>query len=171
MIVVYNRSMKVPKLSIKFELTIPSEDGAPPRKFAVNRAMKARWNGDPQATCREVLEEIKNYRGSFVGDVMESLNSVVLSESRLSTEDDERSLDVTKWVGALVDSLLTSCVRDKIHLDLLQSQELQDWDGSFRAIDEVKKEDLKKIDHEKLMLLLAPKIKYLIGLMFRDIQK
>jgi hypothetical protein len=117
-----------------------------------------------------VLEEIKNYRGSFVGDVMESLNGVVLSESRLSTEEDERSLDVTKWVGALVDSLLTSCVHDKVHLDLLQYQELQDWDGSFRVIDEVKKEDLKKIDHEKLMLLLAPKIKYLIGLMFRDIQ-
>lgn len=161
--------MKVPKLSIKFELTIPSEDGSPPRKFAVNRAMKARWNGDPQAASHEMLEEIKNYRGSFLGDVMESLNGVVLSESRLSTEEDERSLDVTKWVSALVDSLLTSCVREKVHLELLHSRELQDWDGSFREIEDVKKEDLKKIDHEKLMLLLAPKIKYLVGLMFRDI--
>lgn len=167
---VYILSMKVPKLSIKFELCFPTEDGSPPRKFAVNRMMKARWNGDPRQACQEVLEEIGNYRGSFVGDVLESLNSVVLSESRLLSEDDERSLEVTKWTAAIVDAMLSSCIRDKIHLELLQSNELQGWDGASQPIEQVTKQEAKKVDYEKLMTLLTPKIKHLIGLMFRDIE-
>jgi len=162
--------MNVPKLSIKFELTIPEENGAPPKKFAINRALKARWNGDPQAACRDVLNEIKNYRGSFIGDILESLNGIVSSESTLVSKGDERSLEVTKWTAAVIDSLLMSCLRDKVHTELLQTQELQDWDGGFRSIEEIKKDDFKKIDQEKLMILLAPKIKHLVELMFRDIQ-
>lgn len=163
--------MNLPKLNFKIELTFPSEDGSPPKKFVVNRPLKARWHKDIDKCLQDIQNEIKNYRGSFMGDLLISLSNIVESEDSFLSQQDERCLQVTRWAASIVDTLIFSSIRERLHEEIIGNFELQEWDGSMLKLESISSDDLKKVDMDKLMLLLTPKIKHAISLIFKEIKK
>ena len=163
--------IEIPKIKIILEVSLPDKDGGPPQRFSVTRALRAKWKENPQETSLEILEEIKNYKGSFIGDVVHCLNSLVRSEKRLVTKQQAKNLDVTKWVASMIEGIIYSAIKDGMHGPYLENLEVFDWDGSSRDIEEVSQEDVKNVDIEKLLILLSPKIKHALFLIGKDINK
>lgn len=157
--------LEKPTLRMKFELEVPDPSGGPSQKYSVSRTLKAKWHDDPQKIALDVLNEIKNYKGSFVGDIIFALNAVFLSKGKPIEESGTRSLQVARWAAGVVESLIFTGISDEIHEELVENDELPEWDGTFRKIDAVKSEELKNVDVERVMILLAPKIKHALNIM------
>jgi hypothetical protein len=163
--------MSRPKLNLKLELFVPSDGEKPPQKFCVNRALKAHWGPDPNAVTESILQEIKNYNGSFIGDVTSCLHSVVNSESAFVTQEQTRELDVTRWLCSVFDSLIMSSINDGIHEEIVENEKVVEWDGDVRDIGPIKQSEVKNTDMEKLLILLAPRIKHAATLISKKLPK
>jgi hypothetical protein len=161
-----------PRIKMRFEVSIPDPEGGLPRKFSVGRDLKARWNDhDPDKVRLEILNEIKDYRGSFVGDLIATLNSLVKTENKPNEEEHIRTVDLARWGAAIIDTLVFFGIKDGLHKELLETQEVSEWDGSSKDISPVLPEELKNVDVDKLMLLLAPKMKHALYLISKDMKK
>jgi len=165
-----NFPLERPQIKLKIELSTPLPEGAPPRKFSVSRTLKAKWDEDPNTISKEILNEIKNYKGSFIGDIILSLHSLVKSDGQLFKEEGSRSIDIARYASALIDSLVFLGIKDKIHEELLENQEIPEWDGTQRDIGPINPDELKEADVEKIMTLLIPKIKHALFLISKDIK-
>lgn len=158
-----------PSLKLKIELEVPDSAGGPSRKYMVSRALKARWDENPNNVTNQILGEIKNYRGSFMGDLMKSLNSVFYSKENLVREEITRENDVARWAAQLIDSILFAGIDDDSCIELMENQSIPEWDGSIRDLETVNSEELKNVDIEKVTLLLTPKIKHIITLLSKKL--
>jgi len=163
--------LEKPELKLKFELTLPDFTGAPPQKYSVSRTLKAKWSDNPKEISANILEEIKNYKGSFVGDTIHSLHRIVQLDGAGIKENAERTNDITRYAAALIETLIFSGVQDKLHTEVLKEPQLSEWDGSIRDIDIPTSDELKDVDIEKVMMLLAPKIKHVLFLISKDLKK
>lgn len=163
--------LEKPELKLKLELAIPSPAGAPPQKFSVSRALKAKWSEDPGEITYSILNEIKNYKGSYIGDTVLSLRSLVQANGGVIKEEKSRSNDLSKYAAAMIDSLVFSGIQDKLHKELLKSFDIINWDGTSSDIGPISADELKNVDIEKVMMLLAPKIKHALFLMSKDLEK
>jgi len=161
-------SAEKPKVTMKLEVSFPNTEGGPTKKFSVNRALKARWSSDFRTTTQEILEEIKNYKGSFIGDLIASVASLVKNEEALQLPENKRSLEVDRWTAHLMENVVYAAVREGIHEDFVQSNELPEWDGSMTKIDQVTSEELKNVDFDRVILLLTPKLKHALSLMTKN---
>jgi len=162
--------MEKTKIKMTLEVSFPNPEGGIPQKYSVSRALKAGWYEDPKKISSEILEEIKTYKGSFMGDLSLALTSLVKTKGRLiegSTED----LDALKWCSETLESLIFLGIKDNLHLDSLDRQEVSDWDGSTRNIGKLTAERIKEVDIEKLLLLLAPRIKHSLFLISKDVDR
>ena len=153
-----------PKLTLKLEVGLPDSSGGPIRKFSVNRALKARWSQNHQGVIQDLLEEIKNYRGSFIGDMVFSLAGLVQNEDTVQTDDQKRQLEVDKWSASMIENIIYSGVKDEIYKDAAAYNEVTEWDGSVREIEPILPSELESADIDRLMILLAPKIKHALYL-------
>jgi hypothetical protein len=165
------RKEERPKLKLKIELELPTFDGAPPQKFCVSRTLKARWGDDHEKISLDILNEIKNYKGSFVGDTIKSLFSLVKAEGKPIKEENSRSVDLARWAASIIDTLVFSDVKDRAHEELLENEEIAEWDGTFKNIGPISPNEVKNVDVEKVMVLLAPKIKHFLSLISKDIDE
>lgn len=164
--------LEKPELKLKLELAVPDlDEGAPPKRFSVSRTLKARWSDDVEAVSTNILNEIKNYKGSFIGDTVLSLHALSKNDGAAIKEESSRKIDTAKYAASLIDSLIFAGIQDQLHLDLLEIQEIPEWDGTSRSIGPIKSEELKDVDIEKVMMLLAPKIKHALFLMSKDLKK
>lgn len=161
--------LEKPSLKLKIELEIPNSAGGPSRKFMVSRALKAKWDENPQNVTKQILEEIKNYKGSFVGDLIKSLNSIFHSKDNLIREENTRENDVARWAAQLIDSIVFTSIDDDFCLEIMENESIPEWDGSIRELASVKSEELKNVDIEKVTLLLMPKIKHALVLLSKKI--
>lgn len=160
-----------PVLKLKIDLEIPDPFGAPSKKFSVSRTLKARWCDDPSKVTFDILSEIKNYKGSFIGDTIKGLNGLFRSEGKPIKENTSRMVDVAKWSANILDLLIFSSIKDEIHKEFINNKDIAEWDGTFRKIDPVNVNEIKEIDIEKVMILLAPKLKHALFLISKDLQK
>jgi hypothetical protein len=161
-------SAEKPKVTMKLEVSFPHTEGGPAKKFSVNRALKARWSSDFRTTTQEILEEIKNYKGSFIGDLIASMASLVKNDEAAQLPENKRSLEIDRWAAHLMENVVYSAVREGIHEDFIQSSELPEWDGSMTKIDQVTPEELKNVDFDRVVLLLTPKLKHALSLMTKN---
>ena len=157
-----------PRIRLKIEVDIPDSIFASVRKFSVSRTFKAKWSNNPDIITSEILNEIKKYKGSFIGDTIESLHNLVKTEEQI--DNDDRQLEIVKWSSTLLDTLLFSSIKEGLHKDLFYNKEIVERDGTFKSIDPVSSEELKEANIEKIMILLAPKIKHFLFLMSKDIK-
>ena len=157
-----------PKVTMKFEVSIPDTEGGPAKKYVVNRTLKARWSDDPQSVTNSILEEIKNYKGSFVGDMVISLASLMKNEQFINLPENKRSLDIDKWFAVVVENMIYSVVRDGQYKELLQDFEIPEWDGTVKTIDDISSNELEKVDIDRVMLLLTPKVRHILSLAVKD---
>jgi len=160
-----------PKLRLKIELEVPNNDGSPPQKFSVSRALKVRWSNDTEKVTLDILNEIKSYKGSFIGDTIKSLTSLVKAEEVPMKEESERSFDLARWAASIIDTLVFSDIKDKTHEELIEREEISEWDGTFKNIGPISPQEVKDINVEKIMTLLAPKIKHVLFLISKDIDE
>jgi hypothetical protein len=149
-----------PSLKLKLELEIPDSSGEPSKKFMVSRALKAKWDQNPQNVTKQILEEIKNYRGSFVGDIVTSLSSIFSSKDNLISEEKTRENDVARWMAQLIETIIFSSIDDDSCIEFMENESIPEWDGSIRELSSIRSEELKNIDIEKVSLLLAPRLKH-----------
>lgn len=154
-----------PSLKLKMELEVPDPSGGPSRRYMVSRALKARWDENPQNVTKQILEEIKSYKGSFVGDLMKSLNSVFYSKDNLVDEEITRENEVARWGAQLIDAIIFSSLDDDSCVEYMENQSIPEWDGSIKDLRSISPEELRNIDIEKTMLLLSPKIKHVFALL------
>ncbi len=159
-----------PKIVLKLEVSVPNLEGGPAKKFSVNRTLRARWVGDPKEATQGVLEEIKNYKGSFVGDMMVSLSSLMMNENSVNLPENKRSLDVDRWTSSLLENTLYTAVREEIFKDYIEDFIIPEWDGSAKKIEAVTSSELEKVDMDRVMLILGPKIKHVISLISKELK-
>lgn len=157
-----------PKVTMKLEVSFPHAEGGPAKKFSINRALKAKWSSDFRSTTQEILEEIKNYKGSFIGDLIAALSSLVKNDETILLPENKRSLDVDRWAAHLIENVVYTAVRERIHEDFIESHELPEWDGSMTKIDNITSEELKNVDFDRVVLLLTPKLKHALSLMVKN---
>lgn len=155
---------------MKIELEIPDLTGGPSRKFMISRALKAKWDEDSLKVTNQILEEIKNYKGSFVGDIVKSLNSIFYSRRNLIKEETTRENDVARWAAQLIDSIIFSGTVDESCVDFMEDNSLTEWDGSIKELEVISQNELREVDIEKVMLLLTPKIKHALFLLSKKIK-
>jgi hypothetical protein len=160
-----------PQIKLKLEVTFPSVNGEISKKFSTSRTLKARWNGTPQETSQQILDEIKNYKGSFLGDMIVSLFSLVKSDGEPLLKEGQRANDIAKYTASVVDSLIYAGIRDKLHEEALQNTEVIEYDGMPRDIGPITSEELLNSDIEKVITLLTPKIKYAITMLSKTLNK
>ena len=158
------------QLKIKLELAKPSDSNLFPIRYSVNRTLKARWSNDPTNVTLQILEEIRKYNGSFIGDMVKSLGSLDAAEGGIIKQESARDNDVVRFAAAVLDALVFAGVRDKIHEELLSTKELSEWDGTVKEIDNLTQDELVNVDIEKVMILLAPRIKHALFLMSKSLQ-
>lgn len=149
-----------PSLKLKLELEIPDSSGGPSKKFMVSRSLKAKWDQNPQNVTKQILEEIKNYRGSFVGDIVTSLSSIFSSKDNLIREEKTRENDVARWMAQLIETIIFSSIDDNSCIEFMENESIPEWDGSIRELSSIRSDELKNIDIEKVSLLLAPRLKH-----------
>lgn len=159
-----------PKLALKIEVNLPDSDGAPPKKFCVSRTLKARWNSDPKTVTSDILNEIKNYKGSFVGDMISSLAVITADEEAVVDPRHQRSIDVNIWTSSLIEKLLFHTIKEKLYEEYLEN-EIEEWDGSSREIKSIDPEEIASVDIEKLMILMAPKLKHMLMIISKNLKK
>jgi hypothetical protein len=157
-----------PKVTMKLEVTFPHTEGGPAKKFSVNRALKAKWSSDFRATTQEILDEIKNYKGSFIGDLIASVASLVKNEEAAQLPENKRSLEVDRWAAYLLENVVYTAIREGLHEDFIESHELPEWDGSANKIDGITPEELKNVDFDRVILLLVPKLRHALSLMVKN---
>lgn len=150
---------------------MPSTGEILPKKFSVNRALRARWSENPSITTEEILREIRDYKGSFIGDVVDSLNNVTTSEDALKSPGFDRDLEVSKWIVSILESMLLSDIADGRHDDLLENDCIFELDGTTKDIGSVLSSEVKDVDMERLMILLAPRIKNVVRLLGKKLPK
>ena len=165
------KKLEKPALKLKLELEIPDFDGAPPRKFAVSRALKARWLENPDDVTSSILNEIKNYKGSFLGDIVYSLFSLVKADGGPIKQESSRNMDVTRWAANMIDSLVFLSVKEGMHNELVDNTEIPEWDGTSRKIEEISSDEINEVNIEKLLTLLSPKLKHALFLISKDMKK
>jgi len=158
-----------PSLKLKIELEVPDLSGGPSRRYMVSRALKARWDENSQNVTKQILEEIKNYKGSFIGDLMKTLNSVFYSKENLIDAEVTRENDVARWGAQLIDAVIFASLNDDSCIEYMENQSIPEWDGSIKDLDTISPEELKNIDIEKTMLLLSPKIKHVFTLLSKKL--
>ncbi|MBM3194133.1 MAG: hypothetical protein FJZ60_00030 [Chlamydiae bacterium] len=159
-----------PRLKLKIELEVPDLSGAPPRKFMVSRALKARWSQDSQQVSQDILDEIKNYKGSFIGDTIHSLTSLFKADGGPIKEDNSRSVDVARWASSIIETIIFSSIRDGAHEAFIEEAEIPEWDGTTRSIGPLQNVEIEEADIEKMMTLLAPKIKHALFLISKSVK-
>jgi hypothetical protein len=159
-----------PRITLKFEVNLPNNDGGPPHKFCVNRMLKARWCQDPQVVTLEILNEIKNYKGSFVGDMISSLAAIVSNENAIVGPEHQRTVDVSCWTSSLLEKLLFHAIKEKLYEEYLDN-EIEEWDGSCREIKSVEPDEIADVDVDKLLILMAPKLKHMLMIMSKNLKK
>jgi hypothetical protein len=160
-----------PTLRLKLELDVPDSAGGPPQKYSVARTLKARWVSDLQKVSLDILSEIKDYKGSFLGDTVMALGSIVTTKGKPIDEDSKRSVQVAKWAAGVLESLVFASVSEGAHQDLVEDFELPVWDGTFETILPVTRQELREVDVEKVMTLLAPKIKHALTMVSKDVKE
>ena len=156
---------------MKLEVSFPDNEGGPPKKFSINRTLRTKWSDSFQITFQDVVDEIKGYKGSFIGDMLISLSTLVKNENALKTPAGQRQFDVNKWASSLVEGMLYSAYHEELHHDMVENFEIVEWDGSTRKLQEVNPKELELVDLDKVMLLLAPKIKHMMTLLSKDMKK
>jgi hypothetical protein len=159
-----------PKITLKIEVNLPNKEGGPPRKFCVSRMLKARWDKDPQTVTLEILNEIKNYKGSFVGDMIASLGAIVSNENVIVGSEHQRAIDVSSWTSSLLEKLLFHAIKEKLYEEYLDS-EIEEWDGSCREIKTVEPDEIIGVEVDKLLILMAPKIKHMLMIIAKNLKK
>lgn len=159
------------KISIKLEVSLPDAHGGPSRKFCVDRSMRAKWSGHHAETLQRILEEIKNYKGSFLGDMFDSLVSVVEGEVQLNTPKQQREHEVTRWAACVLESIVADGIQNKDHDDLLEQFEIPEWDGTTKSIQAISPEELNNIDIDRLVTLLAPKLKHYLYIVSKEMNR
>lgn len=159
-----------PKITLKFEVNLPNNEGGPPHKFCVSKMLKARWNKDPQVVTLEILNEIKNYKGSFVGDMIASLSTIISNESSVAGPEHQRTVDVSSWTSSLLEKLLFHAIKEKLYEEYLDN-EIEEWDGSCREIKTVEPDELTEVDVDKLLILMAPKLKHMLMIIAKNLKK
>lgn len=160
-----------PSLKLKLELEIPDSSGGPSKKFMVSRALKAKWDQNPQNVTKQILEEIKNYRGSFVGDIVTSLSSIFSSKDNLIREEKTRENDVARWMAQLIETIIFSSIDDDSCIEFMENESIPEWDGSIRELSSIRSDELKNIDIEKVSLLLAPRLKHAAALFSKKLNE
>jgi hypothetical protein len=163
--------LEKPTLRLKLELDVPDPSGGPPQKYSVSRTLKAKWVEDPSLVTQAILNEIKDYKGSFIGDTVDALASIFTTKGKPIDEDSHRSLQVVKWAAGVVESMLFAGVAEEAHKEFVDDDELPEWDGSYKKIEPVTRKELKSVDVERVMILLAPKIKHALSLISRDVRE
>jgi len=163
--------MTKPHISLKFEVVFPSEDGSPSRKFMVDRRLKAQWSDDASKVSKQILDEIRSYKGDFVGDLMASMSLIVSSELDLSSEENKRDTEVCQWLSSLIDSMIYTGIREGIHRELIDVTEVVQWDGDVARMAPVRREEVRNANVEKLLLLLSPRLKQALYLISKDMKK
>lgn len=159
------------KISIKLEASLPDAHGGPNRKFCVDRTMRAKWSDRHEETLQQLLEEIKSYRGSFVGDMFDSLTAVVNGEVQLNTSKQQREHDVTRWAACMFESIIVDGIQNKEHESLFDQLELPEWDGTTKKIEAITPEELNGVDVDRLVTLLAPKLKHYLYIISKELNK
>lgn len=162
--------MAKPHISMKFEVVFPSEDGSPPQKFMVDRRLKAQWSEDPSKVSQQILDEIRSYKGDFVGDLMESMSLIVSSELDLNSEENKRDTEVCRWISSLIDSMIYTGIREGIHKELIDVTEVVQWDGDVARMAPVKRDEVRNANVEKILLLLSPQLKQALYLISKDMK-
>ena len=160
-----------PRINLKLEVLLPDPDGGPSKKFCVSRPFKARWSSNPGETMVNILSELKDYRGSYIGDMMVSLSSIVLNEEKMTLPENKRALEVDRWASSLLEKLIYSSIQDKIHRTFMKDFSLQDWDGTMTEVEPVTSEELKHVDADRISLLLGPKLKHALEIISKDLRK
>lgn len=160
-----------PKINLKLEVLLPDPDGGPPRKFCVSRPFKARWSSNPGETMVNILSELKDYKGSYVGDMMVSLSSIVLNEEKMTLPENKRSLEVDRWASSLLEKIIYSSIQDKIHRIFMKDFSLQDWDGTATEVEPVTPDELARVDADRIALLLGSKLKHALEIISKDLRK
>lgn len=157
-------------ISLKLEVVLPNQDGSPPKKFMVDRRLKAQWCEDPQKVAQQIADEIKNYKGDFIGDLTQSMSLIVTSEIDVDSPQNRRNVEVCQWLASLIDSIIYTGIREGIHKDLFDATEVVEWDGDVARIDPVNREEARNADMDKLLLLLLPRLKQALYLISKDMK-
>lgn len=155
---------------LKLEAVVPTTSGAP-RRFCVNRKMKVRWSSDPEAVCSGLFDEINGYRGSFVGDMVHSLDRIVKNDEIVSSENSIRKLDVDKWTATLLEKMLFDAYAEGSYEEMLDVAVVSAPDGDIKEISQVTGTELNDIDTDRVMHLMGPKIQHLCYLMSKKIKR
>ena len=161
------RPLERPKIVLKLELNLPDEEGNN-RKFLVNRPLRAKWVEDHKKVSQDILEEIKTYNGTFVGDLVTSLSALVSSENSIKTEEFHRSRDVEKWIVHLLDSLLFSSVKDEAYRELFKCDTIPTEDGDEKFVGRISEKEINDADVDKIMTMLSPRIKHILYLICKN---
>lgn len=157
--------LEKPTLRLKLELEIPNEVGFPNKKYVVTKTLKSDWDNNPKNVTQQILNEIKNYKGSYVGDMIYSLYSILNFEENLPGEEITRNNDILKWTSHILDSLIFYGIDDNEFLDeLINNKNISEWDGELKNLQFISKDEINQIDLEKLLILFAPKLKHILFL-------
>jgi hypothetical protein len=159
------------KITLKLEVSLPSEDGGPSKKFSIDRTLRAKWSTQPPESLQLILDEIKNYKGSFLGDMFFSLMEVVSGEIQLDTPEQRREHEVTRWASHLLESMLVDGLHNGSHDDLLENHELPEWDGTSKKIQPITPQELRNVDADRLVTLLSPRLKHFLYLISKGMEE
>jgi hypothetical protein len=154
------------KFILKLEVSLPDKKGGPPKKFAVNRNLKAKWSSNSDDVMKLIFNELAMYSGSFVGDMATALIQMIKETEAESEEKmlDVRENDLLKWSSAVFQYLIYSSIKDGLHEEFIENPEISEWDGSSRSVDAITKEEINSIDIDRLAILLAPHLKHALYL-------
>jgi hypothetical protein len=154
---------------LRLETALPTDASGVLQRFCVNRKLKAKWNDDPAMVVESIAAEINAYKGSFVGDMVMSLNSMVKKEIG-SAETNRRELDVARWTASLLETSLYDCLAQGDYDGSSAHDRVQTSDGDTRSIQPVTQHELANVDIEKVVLLLTPKLQHLCYLISKRIK-
>lgn len=160
-----------PRINLRLEVSLPDMEGGPAKKFCVTRAFKSRWSNNAAETMANIIREIKDYKGSYIGDMMLSLSSIVQNEEKITLPENVRARQVEKWTAAILERLVYGGIQDKMHRENIEDFTVQQWDGEIDEIQEVTPDELSAIDIDKVLLLLGPKLKHAVALMSKDMRR
>jgi hypothetical protein len=71
----------------------------------------------------------------------------------------------------MFESIIVSGIQNKEHENLFEQRELPEWDGTTKEIESITPDELNSIDVDRLITLLAPKLKHYLYIVSKELNK
>ena len=71
----------------------------------------------------------------------------------------------------MIESMILTALEDELHKNFIDEKRIQEADGSYKTLNKVTKQEIKRADVEKIMLLLGPSIKHMLSLISKSVDE